>query len=139
MTKINLAQLTYLVVEDDAPTREILLVLLTKAIGSQRVTLLEDSEGFAEKLAALAPPPDMILLDIAVQPSNGYEMLEIIRQQEAFRNVKVVAITAHVMREEVERIRAAGFNGMIGKPFIRQIFPELIQRLMHGEAVWYIA
>jgi two-component system, cell cycle response regulator DivK len=139
MTKINLAQLAYLVVEDDAPTRQILSVLLTKTIGSNRVALLEDSEAFDEKLAALIPPPDLILLDIAIKPYSGYEMLELIRERDAFRNAKVVAITAHVMREEVDKIRAAGFDGMIGKPFIRQIFSELIQRLMQGESVWYIA
>jgi CheY-like chemotaxis protein len=139
MSTLNLAKLGYLAVDDDANTRQILNLLLSKTIGSQQVIILESSEVFQQVLAEMPFAPDVILLDIAVKPFNGYQMLEFIRQEPAFTKTKVVAITAHVMHEEVERIKAAGFNGMISKPFIRQIFAELMHRLMAGEPVWYIA
>lgn len=64
-----------------------------------------------EYLASLESPPDLIFLDIHVQPINGFEMLVLIRQNPAFVNVPVVALTASVMGEEVKRLREYGFTG----------------------------
>ena len=67
------------------------------------VTILEDSQDFLANMAALDPKPDIILLDIHVKPYNGFEMLSLLRSLEWGRNTPIVALTASVMNEEVQK------------------------------------
>jgi two-component system cell cycle response regulator DivK len=39
----------------------------------------------------------------------------------------------------MNKARAAGFNGFLGKPLDPDRFPEQIRRIMNGEAVWEIS
>ena len=124
-----------LYVEDDARSRKILHLLLDPIT---RLTTFDDSTNFAERLAALQPAPDLILLDIHVKPYNGFEMLAMVRQHEQFAATPVVALTASVMNEEVEQLRTAGFNSVIGKPIDVDTFPDLLARIHAGETIWRI-
>lgn len=130
---------TYLYVEDDPMSREIMNMILVNAMGAERVTIFENSADFAQRVAALDPAPDVILLDIHVDPYDGFTMLEMLRNEPAFAEARIVALTASVMNEEVEKLRASGFDGAIGKPVSVQNFPGLIQRVLEGEAVWHVA
>ena len=136
---IEIEGLSYLVVDDDLNTRNILSILLGTVLKSSQLTLYEDSENFEERLKLLPYIPDIAFLDIAVMPFDGYKMLEIIRSLDKFHTVKVIAITARVMQQEIERMKAARFDGMISKPIIRQVFPQLVGRIIKGDAIWYIA
>lgn len=127
-----------LCVDDDALSRKIMQMLLQGRMGLARVMLWENSIDFDVKLAALTPKPDLIILDIQVPPYNGYEMLAMARQIAAFQNTPIIAITASVMNEEVFQLRAAGFNGCIAKPIQPGAFPDIIRRILAGEAVWQI-
>src|SRR5690242_21427523 len=51
--------------------------------------------------------------------SNGFQMLQMVREDSVYCDTKVVALTASVMNEEVERLRKSGFDGAIGKPIPR--------------------
>jgi DNA-binding NarL/FixJ family response regulator len=42
------------------------------------------------------------------------------------------------MNEEVQRLRSAGFNGVISKPVDLDTFPEKVHRVLKGETVWNI-
>jgi two-component system, cell cycle response regulator DivK len=79
---------------------------------------------------------DLLLLDLQIPGEDGYGVLERIRTTPALAQVRVVAVTANVMPQDVEKTRAAGFDGFIGKPISRQRFPEQIRRILAGEAVW---
>ena len=136
---VDLAKLAYLAVEDDLRSRQILGLLLGRMIGSNQILILENSQDFPEKLAALPFLPAVIFLDIAVKPFDGYQMLAFIRQRTLFDECKIIAVTARVMSDEIQKMKTTGFDGMIGKPLIRQIFPELIQRIINGDSIWYIA
>jgi two-component system cell cycle response regulator DivK len=45
-------------------------------------------------------------------------------------------MTANVMVDDVERARAAGFDGFLGKPIDLRRFPLQITRILQGERVW---
>jgi CheY-like chemotaxis protein len=107
-------------------------------LGLTHVTLLEDSADFANQLARLDPHPDLIFLDIHVQPLDGFEMLRLIRQTPAFATVPVIALTASVMGEEVQRLREHGFTGCLAKPLDLDRFPNALQQILNGEPVWHI-
>jgi hypothetical protein len=42
------------------------------------------------------------------------------------------------MSHDIEQLREAGFSGLIGKPILKEIFPELVEKLLAGESVWYV-
>lgn len=128
----------FLYVEDDAVSRSIMQMLLTRVIGYDKITIFADSDRFMEKVEALPAKPDVIFLDIHVQPHSGFEMLEMLRSHEAYKDTSIVALTASVMNEEVEQLHNAGFDGGIAKPLDQSRFPDLLQRILAKEKIWHI-
>ena len=127
-----------LYVEDDAGSRKVMHFLVNGAMGNPNLTIFEDSIDFLQRLHALQPRPNLVLLDIHVDPLDGFEILELIRHSAVFASVPVVALTASVMQEEVQRLKNAGFNGVIAKPIDVDHFPEQVDRILRGEVVWTI-
>jgi CheY-like chemotaxis protein len=133
-----LQQPTFLYVEDDTFSREIMQMMLV-SLGFPQVALFENSIDFLARLEQLTPIPDVILLDVHVQPHNGFEMLGILRKHPVYGRKSVIAITASVMNEEIARLKEEGFNGAIGKPLDFENFADLIQRVLAGETVWHVS
>jgi len=129
---------TFLYVENDPLSREVMKTLFTRGLGYPTITLFESSANFACRLQALVQKPDVIFLDIHMEPLDGFAMLELTRENEDFRFTQVVALTASVMNEEVRRLREAGFDGVIAKPINYDIFPSVLERILNGEEVWNI-
>ena len=127
-----------LYIEDDAQSREIMEVLLIHVMGLTHVSIFEDSKDFLARAKQLNPRPDVVLLDIHIRPHDGFEMLQAFRQDTTFREVPIVALTASVMNEEVQRLRQAGFSGTLAKPIDMETFPALLTRLLSGENIWRI-
>src|SRR5262245_303766 len=128
---------TILVVEDNPDNLFIVLEILRakvrvryctgKATGRQLFALLETQREL---------PVDMILLDLQLPHEDGYTVLRQIREQPRLAATRVVAMTANVMADDVERARAAGFDGFLGKPIDLRRFPVQIARILQGELVW---
>ena len=127
-----------LYVEDDLQNRMVMDILLREEMKLTAVHIMEDSENFAERIEALPFQPDIVLLDIHVQPMNGFDMLRYLRQQKAFHDLPIIAITASVMNEEVEQLRRAGFDGAIAKPVQLESFPALLEQILQGKKIWRI-
>lgn len=127
-----------LYVDDDPGSREVMDLLLSAVMELAHVTILPDSTRFIETLTSLQPHPDIILLDIHVDPLDGFEMLNVIRTLPKFSNTTVVALTASVMNEEVQRLQMAGFDGVIAKPIDIDTFPSLLSRILQGERYWNV-
>lgn len=128
----------FLYVEDDKFSCQIMNMLIVRGMGYPQLTVFEDSMDFDERLAALDPPPNVILLDIHVHPLNGFEMLQVIRKQSHLNGVKVIAVTASVMVDEVSLLKKAGFDGAISKPIEQRVFKDALGRILAGEPVWLI-
>jgi CheY-like chemotaxis protein len=128
-----------LYVEDDPRSRKIMRMLLVAEMELEHVNIFEDSADFVQRLQAIVPQPNVILLDIHVKPYTGFEMLALIHQLPEFRNVPVIALTASVMNEEVQHLRDSGFQGVIAKPIDIDTFPNLLDRILDGEIIWRIA
>lgn len=128
-----------LYVEDEPMSRQVMEMLVTRAMGIKTLTIFEDSADFVARLEALTLPPDVILLDIHMRPHTGFEMLDMIRSHPQFAETKVVAVTASVMNEEVDMLKSVTFNGGIGKPLDSTVFPDFLQRIINGEEIWYVA
>ena len=62
--------------------------------------------------------PDLILLDISLPEMDGTEVLAWIRDQDALKDLPVIALTAHAMSGDREKFLASGFNGYVTKPIV---------------------
>jgi CheY-like chemotaxis protein len=128
---------TVLYVEDDAPSRKV-MHLIAKDMGNLNLLMFEDSSDFITRVQALEPKPDLVFLDIHMKPFNGFEMLEILRGMREFDRTPIVAMTASVMHEEIQQLRAAGFDGCLAKPLDMDTFAESFNHIMNGESIWRI-
>ncbi|MFN8531152.1 MAG: response regulator [Anaerolineae bacterium] len=122
--------------EDDALSRQVMALTLKMLVKNVESQIFEDSTDFLGRLQTLPSPPDLIFVDIHMQPHNGFQVLKGIRAEERYHTSRVVALTASVMNEEVKLLREAGFDGVIGKPIDAGGFPDLVQRILAGEKVW---
>lgn len=134
-----LAQSNFWIIDNDADTRAILNMLLQKVIKSTNVALFEDSRFLEVLLDDSVFIPDIIFVDLMVRPLDGYTILQKLQQNRTFQAAKFIAVTAKVMPTDIRQMQQAGFHGLISKPIIRQVFPELVQRILANESVWYIA
>jgi CheY-like chemotaxis protein len=115
-----------LLAEDVEINREIVKALLEP-------TLLEIdcAENGVEAVRMFSEAPekyDMIFMDVQMPEMDGYEATRYIRALDIPRagTIPIVAMTANVFREDVERSLAAGMNGHIGKPLD---FEQVVQQL----------
>ncbi len=130
--------LSILYVEDDAMSRKVMQMLLKGKMQLQHVAIFEDSSDFMTRANNVSPKPDIVFLDIHVDPFDGFEMLAMLRSSATFRDIPVVAMTASVMNEEVARLQTSGFDGCIAKPIDKNEFPDLLERILQGEKIWSI-
>ncbi|MDX2507779.1 MAG: ATP-binding protein [Gammaproteobacteria bacterium] len=60
---------------------------------------------------------DVILMDIQMPVMDGYTATREIRKQPQFKELPIIAMTANVMSGDQEKVKTAGMNDHIGKPF----------------------
>jgi CheY-like chemotaxis protein len=61
--------------------------------------------------------PNLILLDLSMPQLSGWDLLKKIRENPKTTDIPVIALTAHAMLGDRERVMDAGFDGYISKPF----------------------
>jgi two-component system cell cycle response regulator DivK len=74
--------------------------------------------------------PTFILVDIQMPDMTGYELFNRIRENPDWATVPVIAITAHTMSGDAEKILEAGFNGYIAKPVNVMTLLEEVQTIL---------
>ena len=139
MNTNNLATLSYLIVDDEPRSQRVLKTLLEKGVGGSNISIISDNTRFLSDLSELSMIPDVIFLDLMMEPYNGYDLLRMLRHEERYQKTVIIAVTARAMTHDIEQMKKEGFNGLISKPIVRKVFPELLQRIINGEPVWYVA
>lgn len=126
-----------LYVEDDCNSRKVMSLLIERVM-KLPLTIFDNSANIMENINQLESLPKLVFLDIQMQPHDGYEVLRMLRADERFQDTTIIAMTANVMSHDVERLKKAGFSGLIGKPIMKDVFPQLMERILVGESVWYV-
>jgi len=120
-----------LVVEDDAPTREMVSRMLEQT--GWRVTEAENGRAALARMAGGAP--DLILLDLMMPEMDGFMFLEEIRNTEAWQQIPVVVVTAKDLTAE-DHARLNGYVETIlqkGKHTLGDLLRQ-IRSLIAGHA-----
>ena len=107
-----------LVVEDN-PTNMKLVTMLLGRVGH---TVIGAADAEAGLTLARETHPDLILMDIQLPGMDGLAATVLLKQDEATRDIPVIALTALAMKGDEERIRAAGCDGYIAKPLAYKEF-----------------
>ena len=114
---------------DDEPNIVLSLEFLMKRAGYEVRTA---SDGDAAIESIKTNPPDLILLDINMAKRDGFEVCQMIRANPAWRNIRVVMLTAKGRDVEREKGLAMGADDYVTKPFSTQEVVDKV-RAMVGE------
>ncbi|MGF6376642.1 signal transduction histidine kinase [Clostridiales Family XIII bacterium PM5-7] len=119
-----------LVVEDMDINREILLAFLSNT--GVEITLANNGLEAVNQFREAPENFDVILMDVQMPIMDGYQATKEIRALDhpAGKTIPIIALTANVFQEDVQRCLDSGMNGHLGKPLNRKdVFLTLYQLL----------
>jgi two-component system cell cycle response regulator DivK len=119
---------TILYIEDNEFNRKIVRQLLAKTTYELR----EATDGESGVSAALAAPPDLILMDIQLPKLSGLEATRQIRNDPRTATVPIIVVTSFALSGDDQKATAAGATAYLAKPYsprellakIRELVPE---------------
>jgi CheY-like chemotaxis protein len=124
--------LRILVVEDTLDNRTLIELYLKDS--PHLLEMAENGQIAVDRIeASVQHPYDLILLDVQMPVIDGYAATEAIRDIERRRgwaSIPIVALTAHALREEIEKSLQAGCTAHLTKPIRKQALLEAI--VEHG-------
>jgi len=116
---------TILIVEDVALNRDLLVQLL-----EDRYQLVLAEDGAEALQRAQEVEPDLILMDLSLPHVDGWEATRRLKADTRLAHIPVIALSAHAMRGDEERARAAGCDDFLTKPLDESLlFGKLARRL----------
>jgi CheY-like chemotaxis protein len=92
------------------------------------ITIIASAEEAVQ--AAADNPPDIILMDIQLPGMDGLEATRRLKQNPLTAKIPVVAITAHAMRGDEERVRSVGCEGYISKPINTRELANTVRKFL---------
>jgi CheY-like chemotaxis protein len=102
-----------LVVDDDVRN----IFALSSVLERRGMTVLTAGTG-REAIQTLEATPDIaiVLMDIMMPEMDGYETMQVIRQNSEFRRLPIIALTAKAMKGDREKCLEAGASEYMAKP-----------------------
>ncbi len=102
-----------LVVDDDVRN----IFALSSVLERRGMAVLTAGTG-REAISILESTPDLaiVLMDVMMPEMDGYETMQVIRQNAAFRRLPIIALTAKAMKGDREKCLEAGASEYLAKP-----------------------
>ena len=94
--------------------------VLTATTGREAIELLDS-----------APEVAMVLMDIMMPEMDGYETMQAIRANPAFRRLPIVALTAKAMKGDREKCLEAGASDYLAKPVNTEQLLSVLRMWLH--------
>lgn len=115
-----------LVIDDNEDMRYLLGQVLEKA--GYHAIFAEN--GRISLIQAQLYHPMLILMDLSLPDLSGWEAMAQLRKMDEFGETPIIAVTAHISSDEIERARIAGCSAHIGKPFDSSVLLRTMARLL---------
>ena len=103
---------------EDNSVNQLIAVKILEELGFMTEVAADGMAGSSRFIASAPGHFDVIYMDIRMPVMDGYEATVAIRQSghPQARTIPIIAMTANVLAEDVEKSRIAGMNGHLGKP-----------------------
>ena len=116
-----------LVVDDSSAMRSILRMIFRKA----GFEVAEASNGFEamNRLAEIAVPIDIAVVDWNMPVMNGYELVSAIRSETRYNAMRIMMVTTESEIGHIQSVLAKGADEYVMKPFTPEVIREKLQLL----------
>jgi len=94
--------------------------VLTATTGSEAIAIIEDTPSLA-----------IVLMDIMMPEMDGYQTIERIRQNRAYRRLPIIALTAKAMKGDREKCLEAGASDYLAKPVNTEQLLSALRMWLH--------
>ena len=118
-----------LIIEDHSQS----LYLARYLLEANGYEILQAEDGKSGLVLAETSEPDLILLDISLPMMDGITVADRIRATGPGFQVPIVAMTAHAMIDDRDKIMQTGFDGYISKPIDPDTFISEVRSFLAGE------
>ncbi len=117
-----------LVVDDDVRN----IFALSSVLERRGMTVLTAGTG-REAIAMIESTPDLaiVLMDIMMPEMDGYETMQVIRQNPALRRLPIIALTAKAMKGDREKCLEAGASEYLAKPVNTEQLLSALRMWLH--------
>ena len=120
-----------LIIEDEESNIDVLVSILELMLDHTNVIIARDGrEGIR---MAYEHEPDLIMMDMSLPKLDGWEATRTLKNNPRFKEVPILALTAHAMIGDREKAFEAGCDDYFTKPIEVDEFVRFIQPyLIHG-------
>ena len=125
---------TVLIVDDKLLNR----VLLKELLQPLNLQVLEAENGLKALQAMESKNISLVLSDIRMPEMDGHEMIATIKQNQAYDELPIFAVTASVMKEEQQALLKEGFNEVLSKPIDVKSLNRLLSNYLNKKATPFI-
>ncbi len=117
-----------LIVDDDVRN----IFALSSVLERRGMTVLTAGTG-REAIETIESTPDLgiVLMDIMMPEMDGYETMQVIRQNSAFRRLPIIALTAKAMKGDREKCLEAGASEYLAKPVNTEQLLSALRMWLH--------
>jgi HAMP domain-containing protein/CheY-like chemotaxis protein len=117
-----------LVVDDDVRN----IFALSSVLERRGMSVLTAGTGKAAiKTLELVPDVSIVLMDIMMPEMDGYETMQVIRQNASFRRMPIIALTAKAMKGDREKCLEAGASEYLAKPVNTEQLLSTLRMWLH--------
>ena len=124
------ADWTILIIEDEPDNVNV----VRKVLEFHGANVYHAENGIAGLQMLTNITPSLVLLDLSMPQMDGWEVLRTLRGKPTLAQLPVIALTAHAMAGDEERVMKAGFDGYIPKPIrINTLLPKIQEALVRTD------
>lgn len=120
-----------LIVDDD---QDLVDLLVDHFARDERFDVRSVNNGFGAGMLIKEFRPDLVVLDIMLPDINGMEVCQLVRSDKSMDDVRIICISGMVEEDRIQKLRDAGANDFIKKPFDVDHLTNRVCQLLDMEA-----
>jgi len=121
-----------LYVEDNPANLKLVQQILGRMSGYELLVAIDAEQGIT---IGREEQPDLILMDIGLPGMDGFEALEVLRNDSKTASIPVVAVSAHAMQEQIDKGLQAGFVSYLTKPIQVNDLIKMVSALLEKRGI----